>query len=54
MIAEKTIRFFDEFFEQIEAQGKVIVFVQQYLNSSRPKLKIAAKEFIDKWNYQRQ
>jgi hypothetical protein len=50
VIAEKTIKSFDLFFDRIEDKKKVIFFVKRQTNSPRKTLKSAAENFLKKWN----
>jgi hypothetical protein len=46
VIAEKTIKSFNVFFDQIEQKEKVISFVQSHLDSSRKTLRKEAENFL--------
>ena len=48
VIAEKTIKSFDTFFDQVEQKEKVISFVEKHRNSSRKTLKVEAEKFLEK------
>jgi hypothetical protein len=50
VIAEKTIKSFDMFFDKIEAKDRVISFVGKQINSPRKSLKKEAEKFIRKWS----
>lgn len=50
VIAEKTIKSFDMFFDRIEAKDRVISFVKKQTNSPRKSLKNEAEKFIKKWS----
>lgn len=49
VIAQQTIKSFDQFFDQVEQKEKVLSFVRTYVNSPRLKLKKIAEAFIEKW-----
>ena len=49
VITEKTIEFFDLFFDRIEAKDRVVSFVKQNQNSSRKSLRTKAGNFLKKW-----
>ncbi len=49
VIAEKAIKSFDLFFDQIEQKEKVLSFVKSHLNSPRKTLKTKADNFLKKW-----
>jgi hypothetical protein len=48
VIAEKTIKFFNMFFDKIKQKEKVTSFVKNHLNSPRKTLRRAAENFLDK------
>ena len=48
VIAEKTIKSFDTFFDKVEQKEKVISFVEKHRNSSRKTLKVEAEKFLEK------
>ncbi len=50
VIAEKTIKSFDVFFDKIMQKEKVILFVKNHLNSPRKSLKKTSGSFLDKWS----
>ena len=50
VIAEKTIKSFNLFFDEIEQKEKVISFVKSHLNSSRKTLRKEAEKFLKKWD----
>ena len=50
VIAEKTIKSFNLFFDKIEQNELVISFVKRHLNSSRKTLRKEAENFLKKWN----
>ena len=49
VIAEKTIKVLDLFFDRIDQKERVICFVEVHLDSSRKKLRTAAENFLKKW-----
>jgi len=49
VIAEKTIKVLDLFFDRIDQKERVICFVEVHLDSSRKKLQTAAENFLKKW-----
>ena len=49
VIAERTIKSFDLFFERIDDKKKVITFAKKHVNSPRKTLKAAAESFQKKW-----
>lgn len=49
VIAEKTIKSFDMFFDQVENKDEVLSFVKRHQNSSRMTLKNEAERFLKKW-----
>lgn len=49
VIAEKTIRSFNLFFDKVEEKEKVISFAERHLNSPRTTLRTEAKNFLEKW-----
>ena len=49
VIAQQTIKSFDQFFNQVEQKEKVLIFVRTHVNSPRVKLKKMAVAFIEKW-----
>ena len=51
VIAEKAIKSFNMFFNQVKQKEKVISFVERYVNSSRKKLRKDAENFLKKWNW---
>lgn len=50
VIAEKSIKVFDLFFDKIEDKERVISFVKPHLESSRKTLRLEAANFLRKWN----
>jgi len=50
VIAEKAIKSFDLFFDNIEQKEKVISFVNKHLNSTRKTLRTEAENFLRKWS----
>jgi hypothetical protein len=48
VIAEKTIKSFNMFFDKIKQKEKVTSFVKNHLNSPRKTLRRAAENFLDK------
>lgn len=50
VIAEKTIKSFDVFFDKVEAKNRIISFVETQINSPRKSLKNEAEKFIKKWS----
>ncbi|HKZ93913.1 MAG TPA: hypothetical protein VJ249_04945 [Candidatus Bathyarchaeia archaeon] len=50
VIAEKTIKSFDMFFDKIGSKERVVSFVKKQRNSSRRTLRIEAERFLAKWN----
>ncbi len=50
LIKSYVIQAFSQFFEEIDEKQKVLDFVEQQLNSSSPKTKKIAKQFLKKWN----
>jgi len=50
VIAEKAIKSFDLFFDNIEQKEKVISFVNKHLNSTRKTLRTEADNFLRKWS----
>ena len=50
VIAEKTIKSFDMFFDKIEAEDRVISFVKKQIKSPRKSLRNEAGKFIKKWS----
>jgi hypothetical protein len=50
VIAEKTIKSFNLFFDEIEQKEKVISFVKSHLNSLRKTLRKEAQKFLKKWD----
>ena len=49
VIAEKTIKSFNLFFDKIAQKDRVISFVKRHLNSPRNTLRKTAADFLDKW-----
>jgi hypothetical protein len=49
VIAEKTIKSFNLFFNEVKQKDKVILFVKNHLNSPRKTLKKVAETFLNKW-----
>jgi hypothetical protein len=49
VIAQQTIKTFDQFFNKVEQKETVLTFVRTYVESSRVKLKKIAEAFIEKW-----
>ena len=49
VIAEKTIKVLDLFFDRIDQKERVICFVEVHVDSSRKKLRTAAENFLKKW-----
>lgn len=49
VIAEKAIKSFNLFFDQIQQKEKVISFVKKYLNSPRKTLRTEAGNFLKNW-----
>lgn len=50
VIAEKTIKSFNLFFDKIRQKEKVTSFVKNHLNSPRKTLRRAAENFLNKWD----
>jgi hypothetical protein len=50
VIAEKTIKSLDTFFNRAEQKDRVISFVKTHLDSPRKSLRIAAENFLKKWS----
>ena len=50
VIAEKTIKSFGLFFDQINAKQKVVSFVKRHLDSPRKTLKEEAENFLKRWD----
>lgn len=50
VIAEKTIKSFNLFFDKIKQKEKVTSFVKNHLNSPRKTLRRAAENFLNKWD----
>jgi hypothetical protein len=49
VIAEKTIKVLDLFFDRIDQKERVISFVKACLDSSRKSLRTTAENFLKKW-----
>ena len=49
VIAEKTIKTFNDFFDQVEDKKRVVSFVSKHIGSSRKTLKTEAETFLKKW-----
>ncbi|MCJ7732774.1 hypothetical protein MUP51_10710 [Candidatus Bathyarchaeota archaeon] len=49
VIAERAIKSFDVFFDKIKQKERVILFVKEYLLSSRKSLGKTATSFLEKW-----
>ncbi len=49
VIAEKTIKSLDVFFDGVEQKDRVISFVKAHLDSPRKSLRVAAENFLKKW-----
>ncbi len=52
VIAEHTIKAFDQFFPQIEQKDKVLSFVEKQLKSKRKTLRVQSENFLKKWGQQ--
>jgi hypothetical protein len=50
VVAEKTIKSFNMFFDKIKQKEKVTSFVKNHLNSPRKTLRKAAENFLNKWD----
>lgn len=50
VIAEKTIKSFNLFFDKVKQKEKVTSFVKNHLNSPRKTLRRAAENFLNKWD----
>lgn len=50
VIAEKAIKSFEMFFNQVEKKKKIISFVERHLDSPRKTLKREAEKFLKKWS----
>lgn len=49
VIAEKTIKSFDAFFEKVDNKKEVLSFVERQFHKSRRTLRVAAEKFLKKW-----
>ena len=49
VIAEKTIKSFDLFFDKVTQKKKVLSFVEKHAGSSRKTLRATAENFLKKW-----
>lgn len=49
VIAEKTIKSFDFFFDKVTQKKRVISFVEKHTDSPRKTLKVTAENFLKKW-----
>jgi hypothetical protein len=50
VIAEKTIRSIDLFFERVKQKKRVISFVEKHADSPRKTLRVTAENFLKKWS----
>jgi hypothetical protein len=50
VIAEKTIKSFDLFFDRVREKKRVIAFVEKHSDGSRKTLRVTAQSFLKKWN----